>query len=128
MADYNAKISIYINAQGDGEVDAQGHLVEDSTIASRVTVRLRARRGEYYRDRTFGSRLHELRTLEQAQAGFLPACEEALKPLVDAGEILRLEQGAFETRPSGMVAAELLVYVTEEEVLRIAGLPLGSGR
>jgi len=129
MAGYESKTSVYITPRGDCLVDSEGHLVEDATIASRVTVRLRARRGEYYLDKNFGSRLHTIRTLQDAEREFLPMCEEALQPMLDAGEIVRLELGAFEAKQGpGAFLAELLIYVTEEEVLRIAGLPLGTWR
>jgi len=124
---YSAKTTIFIGADGRCVVDSNGHLTMDDTVASRATVRLRARRGEYYRDRTLGSRLHTIETIEQAEREFLTMCEEALKPLLDSGEIVRLEQGAMEVDPGpGLFKAQLLIYVEEEEYVEITGLPLGT--
>lgn len=118
------KTQVYIGPTGDAVVDASGHMVEDTSIASRVTVRIRARRGEYHLDRNFGSRLHTRKTVSEVQQHLLSDCTEAVQPLIDAGEILRLEQGVMETTPMGGVFAQLVIYVSEGEVVRISGLPL----
>lgn len=112
-------------ANGDLDIDDAGQIEMDSTIQSRAMVRLRAKRGSYYRDRTFGSRLRTIKTLRAAKRNTLKYCNEALKPLLDAGEIKRLELGSLELRPSGMILAEILVHVDEKTVLKISALPIG---
>lgn len=112
-------------ANGNLQIGDNGQLDMDSTVQSRALVRLKARRGKYYHDPTFGSRLFTRKTLRAAEQHALGDCEEALKPLIDAGEIEKLEIGTLEQRPSGMILMELLVHVPRETLLKISALPIG---
>ncbi len=128
MTDYSGQTSIFITPQGDAEIDSNGLLVEDTTIQSRVNVRLMANRGKYYRDKDFGSMLYTRKNLHDAETHFGSDCEQALKPLLDSGEIIRIEVGGIETDPGGQFRGQLLVYVTEDEVIKISGLPIGPNK
>lgn len=121
---YGQRSNLYLSPAGD-LVASSGRIVRDGTIASRAMLRLRARRGSCYYDSELGSRLHELKTLEQARRKFLLYCKEALKPMLDAGEIKGLTLGGFETDAAGVVLAQLLVQVSEEEYVKLETLPLG---
>ena len=105
MSTYSQKRIIKINWDGDCAYDEKGRLVEDNTPASRVIVRLRARRGEYLRDPNFGSRLHLIKTIRDAKANLFPYLIEAEQPLIDEGVITTIETGKIWSDPGGVVAA-----------------------
>lgn len=127
MTNYAEQQTVLLDVTGAPIIDASGHLTLDNTVQSEVLVRLFAERGRDYRDRTLGSRLRTITTVDQAEREFLGMCEEALKPMLDDGRILRLEMGRLETTPSGFVGAELIVHVDEREHLRIQALPIKQG-
>jgi len=124
--EYADQQTVFLTYDGSPVVDDNGNLTLDSTVQSEVLVLLFGRRGEHYRDDKRGSRLHTIKTVGQAEREFLPMCREALKPLTDTGRILRLEQGLLETTPDGFVGAELLIYLTEEEHIKLRVLPFKS--
>lgn len=125
---YNGKTCILINSDGDAVINTDGTLTEDETIQSRVMVRLMAKRGQWYKDKNFGSNLHKRKTLSSAEANFYQDCELALKPLIDAKEIRKIEVGGIETDPGGQFRGQLFVYVSEKEVVEISGLPIGPNK
>jgi len=123
MAEFSDQQVVLLDVSGAPTIDDDGHLELDNTVQSEALVLLFGRRGEHYRDRNWLGRLHTIKTVGQAEREFLPMCEEALKPLLDTGRIVRLELGALETWPSG-VAAELVIYVTEKEHIKLQVLPI----
>lgn len=125
MADnYADQQTVFLDATGAPIIDALGHLTLDNTVQSEVLVLLFGHRGKYYRDPNRGSMLFRFKTIDDATRDFLPACTEALKPLLDTKRIVRLEQGLLESTPSGFFAAELIVFITEEEHIKVQALPL----
>lgn len=122
--EYASQQTVFLDHRGAPVLDALGNLTLDNTVQSEALVLLFGRRGDHYRDKSRGSRLHQIKTVADAERDFLDICNEALKPLIDTKRILRLEQGALETDPGGFVGAELIIYITEEESIKLRVLPL----
>jgi phage gp46-like protein len=120
-----AKTALFLNAQKDLEIDStDGSLVTDATVQTRALLRLLTRRGQYWADKDFGSRWWTINTIGDARRQVLPMAEEALKPLLDTGEILRVELAGLEVTPNG-IRGHLLLHVTYEELIEISNLPIG---
>jgi len=80
-----------VTDQGDLQVNADNQLQRDQTLTSRCLLRLRTRRGSWFDDSEFGSRIHEIQIDKGAQRLLQDAITEALEPLVDSGELLTIE-------------------------------------
>jgi phage gp46-like protein len=118
----------FLDSRGDYVLGSDGRTTEDTTVATRATVRLMTHRGEYWADKNLGSRLFLLRSLEDARAGVLKFAREALQPLLDTGEILSIELGAdgvYEDVDRGMFVCQLLLEVSEGTIVELSALPIG---
>ena len=74
----------------DLSLDDAGRLARDYTVASRVRMRLCAKRGAWAYDKNLGSRLHELTTRELSTHA-MAVVVEALQPLIDEGAITSVD-------------------------------------
>lgn len=77
-----------IDSRGNYQLDNEGKLVRDPTVATRCRIRLSTRRGQFALDPELGSRLHEIQITKNADRQILDAVTEALEPLIDDGSIL----------------------------------------
>jgi len=118
---------LFIDADGDLVNDGFGGLKADQSIITRVYLRLQTRRGSLWRDRDFGSLLHTIDTLEGAGPKVLRFSQQALAPLIQAREILRVELGRVEINPTtGGLFASILIHIPKEQAIEIANLKLGG--
>ena len=122
------KTALFLNAQKDLEIDTtDGSLVEDNTVQTRALMRLLTRRGQYWADKDFGSRWWTINTIDDARRRVLPDAKEALKPLLDTGEIEKVELVGLQTTPNG-IKAHIAIHVPYEELIEIRNLPIGRLR
>jgi len=129
MNDLRKSITVAIAPDGDARIDSAGHLVTDATVHSRVLVRLRAHRGAWYRDATMGSDLHKLELTKQAKAKVDATVQDALRPLVTAGEIDKVELSELDVDDgTGRASAAFRLYLPDGATMTIDGITLGSGR
>ena len=121
-------VTRWLTDKGDYQIGPDGACIEDPTVRTRALVRLRTRRGKYWADPTMGSRLWERHSLEDARAHALSDSLEALKPLLDTGEILAVELGpdGVYQDADGTIAFQLLVRVDEETIITLSALPIGT--
>lgn len=119
------KKALFLDASKDVVIDTtDGSLTEDNTVQTRALIRLLTRRGQYWKDKDFGSRFWTLNTIREARRQTLPMAQEALKPLTDTGEIQEIELVSLETTANG-IRAHLSLHVSQEELIEISNLPIG---
>lgn len=119
--------NLMINDAGDLEVDDNGQLMRDYSVATRARIHLMCRRGEYWADPTMGSRFHLLKLLKDARAKVQSYAEEALEPLVRDGSIIGVEATDVEELvETGQLAARIAITVAEGEAVQLGLIPLGS--
>lgn len=119
---YNA----LVNDSGDNELDDRGQLVRDYTIATRCTFRLQCQRGKYWADNEMGSRFHTIKTLRDAKTKVLPYAREALKALIDDGDVLSVGVGEIEVDyKNGRLAAQIFIDVPGENFIDLGLIELG---
>jgi len=111
--------SLYVNDQGDYETTTTGIRL-DTTPRTKCLLALKAKRGAYWFDPDYGSRLHTRKTLRDVQRSAQDDCQEALQFLVDRGEILGVEVTRIEQDPTtGAAHIWVAVQVTEDELVDI---------
>jgi phage gp46-like protein len=119
------RIALFLDASKDLEIDTtDGSLVEDSTVQTRALMRLLTKRGKYWADKNFGSRWWTINSIDDARRQVLPMAREALQPLLDTGEIEKVELIALQTTANG-IKAHLALHVPYEELIEIRNLPIG---
>jgi len=119
----------WLSSSGNYEIGPDGACIEDTTVATRATVRLMTRRGLYWSNKDMGSRLHLLRTLRDARAKVVTYAKEALQPLLDTGELLSVElgqDGVYEDVDRGMFCCQLLLEVEPGVIVELSALPIGA--
>jgi phage gp46-like protein len=115
-----ARETLYVNDEGDCETDAGG-LRLDTTPRSKCLLALRARRGAYWADPTYGSRFREIKTLEEGQQNAEYYAREALQFLMDRGEILDVHVTDVRIDvDTGWMAVAVSIKVTREDLVNIA--------
>lgn len=120
-------VGLFVDFDRDLVADDFGGLVFDQSIVTRCYLRLQTRRGSFWRDASFGSRLHTIETLENARPRIQRFAEEALEPLIQSGEIVGVEIGRVEINPTtGGLFAHILVNVPRDRAIEIANLKLGG--
>lgn len=120
-------VGLFVDFDRDLAEDGFGGLKSDQSVVTRAYLRLQTRRGSFWRDPTFGSRLFTIQTLENAGPKVQRFAEEALAPLVEAGEILSVEVGRLAINPTtGGLFAHILIGVPRDRSIEIANLKLGD--
>ena len=107
--------------------DGTGELIRDYTARSRARFRLTCRRGKYWADLSMGSLLHTINTLGQARRQALAFCQQALQPMIDAGDIDAVSITDIEEDPiKGTLAMAVLIDIPEGEAVDLGLIPVGA--
>lgn len=127
MSGYQDREGEFIGNGGDFEVDSAGGIVMDSTVHTRARILLTGHRGKYVFNKNQGSLWFKYQTLDEAERNLIPDARVALKPLLDSGEILSVEEGAVEVdEKTGTFFGTVRLEVPNlDELVDISGLPIG---
>lgn len=110
---------LYVNAQGDYETTTTG-LRLDNSPRTKALLALRAKRGHYWYDLNYGSRLHEIKTLRQGMELAQAYCTEALQFMMDSGEVLAVEVVEVEQAPAtGALLIHVALTVSEDDIVDV---------
>lgn len=120
----------FSDALGNNDINDDGHLVRDATVASRCRRRLMIRRGEWVGDPDLGSRLHEITTTKQAQREAEGIIREALQPMIDDGSITEIIVGEdlVIDHAKGHVGIFVEIVVAGDEQVPLGTFLLGGPR
>lgn len=112
----------------DYSISSSGKLTRDYTIASRARMRLLARRGEWLYDPTMGSRFHTIKRQDRAEADCAVFAVEALQPLINEGEIIKVEIGEIDFDAKlGALAVEIFITTPNiEERISLGKIKIGA--
>jgi len=111
--------AFYVGDHGDYEISSTG-LRLDTTPRTKALLALKAKRGFYWFDKTYGSRFHTIKTLEDGQRLAQPYAEEALQFMIDRGEILSVRLHDIEQAPdTGTLKIHLGLEVSKDDIVDI---------
>ena len=109
----------FINAQGDYETTTAGIRLDNSP-RTKALLALKAKRGQYWYDRNYGSRYWTIKTLRDGERLALPYAQEALQFMIDRGEILGVELVEVSQNPAtGSLNVHLALEVTEDDIVDV---------
>lgn len=113
------------SATGSNTLTGRGRLQRDETIASRARRRLMTRRGEWFADTDFGSRLHLLPSMKDAQRRVEDIMLEALQPMIDDDSVLEIIVGELSADyDRGALGVPVTLVVAGEQQVPLGRIPL----
>jgi phage gp46-like protein len=101
-----------------------GHLVLDDTPATAARMRLLTRRGQWFADPEFGSRIHTIKTTKNIAATLELFAREALAPMLEDGQIQSIDQVLIQVDPRTNATFGQILATVGDQPVDLGSIPL----